>query len=341
MMPCFHPLTAYRHKSGPQKNGKWPITFKAKEAFTTIDGKFDNNKLQLPCGRCIGCRIERTRQWAVRCVLESRYYKRNCFITLTYDNEHLPKDKSVKKEDLRNFIKRLRKRLEKYYEISEEGVPKKHKIKYFGCGEYGEHYSRPHYHVAIFGYDFSDKTAEGVIKDVRTGGELSWKGANGSRTEGERSGSTSRKGPPLKQSIELEKMWGKGFCSVGELNFDTAQYIAKYVTKKLTKEYINYYGGRSPEFGAMSKNIGKDFYMEFKNDITSTDRIILNRRRSIKPPVFYDRLIELDDLPLYEKIKNNRKEKLNKEEYTPERLKAKELCMKQKLKQKKRTYEND
>jgi hypothetical protein len=96
----------------------------------------------VPCGKCMACRINRTRQWAVRLYLESFYWKRSLFVTLTYDNDHLVTS-SLCKTDLQKFFKRLRRDLEK----------DDRNIKYFACGEYGPETQRPHYHAIIFGLD--------------------------------------------------------------------------------------------------------------------------------------------------------------------------------------------
>jgi len=105
---------------------------------------------ELPCGRCLQCRIARARVWATRCVHESAFHEHNSFVTLTYDDKHLPPDKSLSKHELQLFFKRLRKNLDYFYGDR--------KIKYFAAGEYGQEKDeygipkeRPHYHAIIFG----------------------------------------------------------------------------------------------------------------------------------------------------------------------------------------------
>lgn len=101
--------------------------------------------LRVPCGHCVSCRISYSREWAVRCMNEfETSHNRGCFITLTYDEEHIPEDFGLHKEDLQKFFKRLRKRLGE------------HKIKYYACGEYGDEYGRPHYHAIIFNLSVLD-----------------------------------------------------------------------------------------------------------------------------------------------------------------------------------------
>nr|WAE43395.1 MAG: replication initiator protein [Microviridae sp.] len=99
----------------------------------------------MPCGRCTACRINRTREWATRITHELSYWEYSSFVTLTYNNENINKEMSLKKRDLQLFFKRLRKTLGK------------EKIKYYACGEYGENFGRPHYHAIIFGIQSNDK----------------------------------------------------------------------------------------------------------------------------------------------------------------------------------------
>lgn len=101
--------------------------------------------VKLPCGKCPACKLEKSRQWAVRIMHESKFHKQNCFITLTYAPAYLPSDGKLVKSDVQKFIKRLRKR--------HPGSV----IRYYFVGEYGRKHHRPHYHAIIFGYDFPDK----------------------------------------------------------------------------------------------------------------------------------------------------------------------------------------
>ena len=135
-MPCYGPLTGY-YSAEVSSTGKRPITFDKKKAFSGV-------AICLPCGRCIGCRLERSRQWAVRLMHENRMHRDSCFVTLTYDNEHLPEGGTLVKRDFQLFMKRLRK-------VKGEGV------RFYACGEYGEYNARPHYHALLFNCGFSDK----------------------------------------------------------------------------------------------------------------------------------------------------------------------------------------
>lgn len=127
-MPCYRPLQGYRKPGGG-------ISFaRGREAFSDLP-------VTVQCGQCIGCRRRRTTDWATRIVHEARSHERSCFITLTYNDEHLPADGSLRVEDWQKFAKRLRKRVGPF--------------RYFHAGEYGSKTQRPHYHAAIFGHDFS------------------------------------------------------------------------------------------------------------------------------------------------------------------------------------------
>lgn len=133
-MPCYHPLPAWfaRHRN---EAGNRVILFKPEPSHM--------GQLQLPCGRCIGCRLERSRQWAVRCMHEAQLHPVNYFATLTYDQDHLPPGGSLRPRDFVLFMKRLRK-----------ATP--HMIRFFQCGEYGERLERPHHHALLFNCPLPD-----------------------------------------------------------------------------------------------------------------------------------------------------------------------------------------
>ena len=112
--------------------------------FVSKNKRGVESTLELPCGQCRGCRLERSRQWAMRCLHESSLHDQNSFITLTYDDAHLPEGGTLVYSDFQKFLKRLRKRV---------GVP----IRFYMGAEYGEKFKRPHYHACIFGFDFPDR----------------------------------------------------------------------------------------------------------------------------------------------------------------------------------------
>lgn len=128
------------------------------------------------CGQCIPCRINKRREWTHRILLEAAQTKDNCFLTLTYDDEHLPEGGTLVPRDLRLFFWRLRKKM---------------KFRYFGVGEYGDDSQRPHYHVALFGVQsclrgLTSPRRNGTCCEVCDSMRLVWKNGNvylGSLTE--------------------------------------------------------------------------------------------------------------------------------------------------------------
>lgn len=270
--------------------------------------------MTIACGQCIGCRLAKSKEWAIRCVHEAQLHEKNCFITLTYNNENLPTDGNLRVRDFQLFMKKLR---------------SKHpneKIRFFHCGEYGEKFSRPHYHAALFNFDFEDKE---VLRKTR--------------------------GTTLWVSEELNKIWGKGFATIGELNFNSAAYIARYITKKITGaqaeehyEQMNEYGEliqRQKEYITMSRRpgIAKEWVEKYKSDVYPSDEVIINGKK-FRPPKYYDRCYEHyyqgDYLKLKAKRKAKAKSKKIQENSTPERLQVREKIQMLKAKELKRSYEN-
>jgi hypothetical protein len=169
-----------------------------------------------PCGKCMPCRINRKRLWTHRILLESYCHEKNSFVTLTYDEENLPKDGSLKPDHYQKFIKRLRKRLSPA------------RIRYYAVGEYGDRTWRPHYHFALFGASCETADVTGQ----------------------------PHKGCDCSLCTAIRESWPYGFIVVGTLNKDSASYVSGYVTKKMTKEDDPRLSGRHPEFGRMSNRPG-------------------------------------------------------------------------------------
>lgn len=170
------------------------------------------------CGQCLPCRINRRRIWANRITLEAAQYKDNTFCTLTYSEENLPEDASLDPLALTLFIKRLRKWYEKLGK----------KFRYYGVGEYGDQSNRPHYHLALFGFPNCER----------------------GRTTRQRNGSCCL------YCDTVRDLWGKGLVELAPLEPGSANYVAGYVTKKLTKADDPRLEGRHPEFARMSLRPG-------------------------------------------------------------------------------------
>lgn len=257
----------------------------------------DNITVYRPCGVCCGCRLSYAAQWSVRCWCEAQCHEKSCFITLTYSNENLPEDGSVKKEELQLFIKRLRR-------LAEPEV-----IRFFGCGEYGEKGNRPHYHVCVFGFDFSDKT---LLKGGR------WKGCKKG---------FKKSTDPLYRSDGLESLWKKGYSSIGELTEKSAGYVARYCMKKIGGDKAKeHYGDRVPEFSLMSRmpGIGQKWFEEHINEVYPKDYISINGKR-YKVPRYFDDLLKKMDEVRWRYVRLNRKKKGEKRAYEDSlRLKQRE-----------------
>lgn len=237
-MPCYGPLTAYFPKLS---SGNKKLVFKKSDSETGIG-------LKIPCGKCIGCKLEHSRQWAVRCMHEKRMHSRSAFLTLTYDPANLPPGGTLVKRDLQLFMKRYRK-------IAGTGV------RFFACGEYGEKSGRPHYHVLLLNTDFDDR------KPVSSGSEYT-----------------------LYTSKILSSLWTVGSHVIGNVDFNSAAYVARYCTKKITgPAAAAHYKGREPEFLVMSRRpgIGTAYLDKFKSEMYTHDNVIVNGMPSSLPR-FYD-----------------------------------------------------
>jgi len=283
---CFHPVTGYRSKMGRSPSGGWPIVFNINEGY--ID-----KSVVIPCGKCIGCRLDKTASWAMRIMCEAEMHTQNCYITLTYRDEDLNAIQSLSKEEISAFWKRLR------FELSEKNRPGKGRtIRYFSAGEYGDKYSRPHYHAALFGFDFSED-------------KLAWK-------QGEKD--------ILFRSETLEKVWGKGICTIQELNHQSALYIAKYVVKKLSGLSSEKYEGKLPEFALMSKRPGlaKKWLEKYVQDVKAVDGVVISAGKIARPGRYFDDIMSKLDPKRMEKVKRERRKKINPENDSWRRLEAKE-----------------
>ena len=297
----------------------------------------DGHSIQLPCGRCIGCRLERSRQWAVRLMHELRDHEQSSFITLTYDDENLPQpyktevlnqktqckeiltSGNLRKKDFQNFIKELRRQL-----------PGK-KYRYFHCGEYGDKKRRPHYHAIMFGIDFA------AIGD-----------AYGHHQTPE--------GHTVWQSQLLDRLWHRGRCEVGSVTFESCAYVARYITKKITggpaKEHYKatcletgktY--DREPEYATMSRNpgIGANHAKKYLREIYPSDEVI-TRGQSCRPPKFYDRILEKESEEDYILVKEARETALELSdlgERSPKRLKTREKVKKAAINHLSRRLDNE
>jgi hypothetical protein len=309
-VPCYSPLKGF---VDPESGG---LTFRRENAKPG-DG------MEVACGQCLGCRLDRSRTWAMRITHEASLHESNSFVTLTYRPKehctkeqlekgyHLPEDWSLNKKHFQDFMKRLRKHF------------KGRSIKYYHAGEYGticEHgldlekqkcplcnLGRPHYHACIFNLGFTDLEPYSQF------------------------GETVRYTSPT-----LEKIWKFGFVDVGKVEFQSAAYVARYIMKKITGEQAEEHYQKittsgellslQPEYATMSNGIGKEFYKKYKNDFFPSDEVPVPGTGVIKKmPRYYDELLKKENESMLEEVKENRKlfRKENAAEYTSERLMSK------------------
>lgn len=177
--------------------------------------------IPFPCGQCLACRINKRRAWTLRLLLEFFTHEKASFVTLTYTDDDLPLSLNgypvLCKRDLQLFFKRLRK---KYGEG----------IRYYACGEYGPKTKRPHYHCIIFGVAPDELDEDWFYFGGKSGPDR----------------------PNYCRSSPLYEIWQHGIVHIGEVNQQSIQYVAGYVTKKITRKS----DGLEPEFQLMSRRPG-------------------------------------------------------------------------------------
>lgn len=221
----------------------------------------ESGGLYVPCGKCRGCRISRSREWSTRIMHELSYHKNSLFVTLTYNDDHIPSDYSLNKKHFQDFMKRLRRRFDD------------RPLKYYGCGEYGEHTSRPHYHLILFGLGYDDLLSYRVNSKVFA-------------------------------SKYLESIWPFGQNSIGSVTYQSARYVADYIQKD---DRSDKYGGRLPPFSLMSQGIGKQFALDNAKQIIQNMDITINGK-SVGIPKYYQKVLDIPRDFFIEKAKEREKE---------------------------------
>lgn len=244
-MTCYFPKDAWRIPY--PEYGQSTIVFRASEKQ-----KETCELIPIPCRKCMGCRIDYGKQWTVRIMHEAQMAGESVFLTLTYNDEKLPSDGSIRKLTLQNFHKTLRNNLSPVT------------YRHYSIGEYGDEKGRPHYHSVIFGYEFPDKMRHKYNSDHED-----W----------------------IYTSETLSKAWGKGFATVQPLQTGRATYIASYITKKLDGPQAVKYKGKQPEFALISNQPGLGFswFEKYHSDVFPSDFVILDGKRFPVPP-YYDKL---------------------------------------------------
>lgn len=234
-------------------------------SYPELKEKYGESYVEIPCGHCDSCIEQRTKSWAIRCCLEAGQYSDNCFVTLTYSPKCLPKGGLCKKDVFR-FIKHLRNKF---------GAG----IRYYGCGEYGSDYDRPHYHIILFNFFPSDSE---IVAPGPYGGFYY-------------------------RSKELQKLWKFGFVSVGDLSYNSCAYVARYCNKKIKDIGVL---RENPEFSFMSRRpgIGEQYFKDHYDSLVATDKIYaaIGGKFSFSSFRYFDKLIERVDPEKLQDLKEKR-----------------------------------
>ncbi|QCQ84791.1 replication initiator protein [Blackfly microvirus SF02] len=284
-MGCDFPLKAYL--TGQQHpSGKSVLTFNRLKSLNSA-----LPPMEIPCHNCVGCKLEHARQWSIRMMHEARYHPSNCFLTLTYDDQHLPQDYGLDLRHFQLFMKRLRKSLP-------------NKIRFYACGEYGDLNGRPHYHAIMFNYDPNDR----VLHSRSESGELIYSSASLCGLWGHGFATT--------QDVTRKA------CAY------VARYVTKKIKSSDTFGASRYYRVSPvdgayhqvrPEFSVMSRNpgLGTQYAKEFKSDFYPSGYIVVDGIRQSPPRFYLSKLTEKEQRRL--KLQSRKLGLKNKPHQTTER----------------------
>lgn len=247
-MPCKAPLSAWKSKDYLEHfsaaTGKTRLVFRK-------DLGIPGTELEVPCGQCIGCRLDKARAWAVRIMHEVSMHEVSSFLTLTYADDPI----SLNKRDITLFFKKLR----RYLELTDDI-----KIRYFQVGEYGEQFARPHHHVILFGYDFPDKKP---FKKI---------------------GQHMQFISPLLADLWPHGLHSIGSVTEDSAMY-CAGYCHKKITGVKAKEHYQdrqpEYATMSRRPG-----LGKPWLDKYMADIFTHDKVVVKSGYICRPPKYYDRL---------------------------------------------------
>lgn len=220
------------------------------KCISPIRNKLSKGFCQFSCGRCRACRANYASMWALRMFHELKFHDENCFATLTYNDSTLPKGGTLVKRDPQLFLKRLRKNTGK-------------KIRYYLGGEYGENYSRPHYHAILFGIGRDSSSA-------------------------------------------IEAAWQNGFVYLGSATMDSCNYVARYITKKLSGPPSKVYEERGviPEFCLMSRRpgIGGEHVEKYGQEIFNRGFLLSKGRKVPIPRYYVEKVYNTDEKRLHREL---------------------------------------
>lgn len=244
----------------------------------------------VPCRKCTECRLQYSREWATRCMCESMTSTQSWFLTLTYDEEHVPGINKRTGELFHGFgtYEKRNGKFEQVMTLEPEDMTRfkdsldkklrragKKPLRYYYCGEYGSTTFRPHYHMIAFNLELEES-------------EMKLQFINNEHQ-------------PIYKCQWLEDLWGKGMVRIGAVTWNSAAYVARYIMKKQTgkegekrKEII----GNIPEYVTMSTRpgIGKDYALMNRETIEALDKIILpgKKAKNVHTIKYFEKLY--DDL---------------------------------------------
>lgn len=273
----------------------------------------NGQEMTVPCGQCIGCRLDKSLDWATRMVHESKLHDENCFATFTYDEDNLPTDGSLVPHHFQDFMKRLRKRLQPQ------------KVRYFHCGEYGDDYHRPHYHGALFGFRPDDLELFGYsnMEPIYTSAFLDSVWTHGKVVLGELT---------FESAAYIARYTTK---KVNGDQKDAGHYIRSCPITGETTEVL-------PEYATMSRRpgIGGDHYERYSADIFPSDEVVINGHVR-RPPRYYANLYRDANQEGFACVRQRRKEfyASHRDDCTYERLVAREKVKEAQFAQLRRGYE--
>lgn len=320
-MVCFHPQLA-EYKQGI--DGRPVIRFidKKKKNFdgTTYDYKFESKdfkfedgkplktfyrQIYLPCGKCLGCRLDNSKDKAIRAMKHLMMHNNHgFFITLTYDDKKIidkigyldDRPRNLHKEDFVLFMKRLR----EYFPES--------KMTYIHCGEYGEKKGRAHHHFILYGLEsFGDE--EWFTQRARHSNSYYKYGI----------------------SETLDRLWQFGNCIISGVSYNTCRYVSSYIMKKTLgkgKQYLDY----ENEYYTSSKGIGKSWFEQYYKDVFPADVIVYKdneKYKQCKPGKYFMNLLQKIDEDLYNEVKAKRELKMLEHIHDDESEKYKKLSYKE------------
>lgn len=289
-MTCFKPkaciMTSYMN-GAPSKLTNWTkSTAYSRKKLQALAENLNNNcscdklgesmsyseQIEVGCRKCIGCRLDKAREWAERIMLECESSNNCYFVTFTIDDEHMNDDFSLCKKEFADFLKNLRQAV--YRNFGERGV------RFYMCGEYGRKNLRPHYHVIFFNLPIDD------LVPFQYGQSVYYR------------------------SAFLEKYWKKGFVVVGEVTFNSAGYVARYTMKKANNFLVSQ--GCEPEYTNMSRKpgIGRIWFDNHWLELYERDGVYMKSSGKVslvRPASYFDKLMKQIDPDRLSDIKLNRR----------------------------------